>query len=148
MSCRSARRLIPVARASLARGLSSEVKSSVSPGSLPLLSKPSSVTRNGLANLRAILIIRFISFLFTRSPRLSCVGLALGRFLAQRGGFEPDEGVEHVGDCPAQEAAGHHREDPIHRAVPGCAPSRWIRTMLMAARVERAATFRPRRSHA
>ena len=54
-----------MARASCARGLSSEVKSSVSPGSISFSRKLSSVTRNGLANLRAVLIIRFMSFLFT-----------------------------------------------------------------------------------
>ncbi len=57
-----------MASASLARGLSSDVNSSVSPGSMSLRRKLSSVTRKGLANLRALLIRFFISLLFTASP--------------------------------------------------------------------------------
>jgi hypothetical protein len=62
----------PIARASLACGLSSDVKSSVSSGSMSFKRKPSSVIRNGLASLRAILIRSFISFLFTVSTLLVC----------------------------------------------------------------------------
>src|SRR5262245_20287796 len=69
MSWSSARSVMPVARASFARGLSSEENSSVSPGSMSFRRKLSSVTRKGLASLRACLIRYFISFLFTRSPR-------------------------------------------------------------------------------
>ena len=42
-----------MASASLARGLSSDVNSKVSPGSMPFRRKLSSVTRKGLASLRA-----------------------------------------------------------------------------------------------
>ena len=59
-----------MARASLARGLSSDAKSSVSLGSMSFNRNRSSVTRKGLANCRARLIRAFISLLFTRSPSL------------------------------------------------------------------------------
>src|SRR4029079_4138544 len=61
---------MPMVDVSLARGLSSEVNSSVSLGSRSFRRKSSSVTRKGLANLRAVLIRVFISLLFTRSPSL------------------------------------------------------------------------------
>src|SRR5262245_36998345 len=54
-----------MASASLARGLSSEVNPSVSSGSMSFRRKLSLVTRKGLASLRAVLIILFISLLFT-----------------------------------------------------------------------------------
>ena len=57
--------------ASLARGLSSDVNSSVSSGSMSLRRNLSSVTRKGLASLRAFLIRFFISLLFTGSPHSS-----------------------------------------------------------------------------
>ena len=68
MFCSSASTETPMASASLARGLSSAVKSNVSPGSMSLRRKLSSVTRKGLANLRAFLIKPFISLLFTCFP--------------------------------------------------------------------------------
>src|SRR5512145_1623173 len=68
MSCSSASASTPMASASLARGLSSDVKSSVSPGSMSFRRNRSSVTRKGLANLRAVLIRVFISLLFMDSP--------------------------------------------------------------------------------
>src|SRR5262245_39309233 len=53
-----------MASASLARGLSSDVNSKVSSGLMSFRRKPSSVTRKGLASLRAVLIIFFIALLF------------------------------------------------------------------------------------
>ena len=68
-----------MASASCARGLSSDFRSRVSPGSMSFRRKPSpSVTRNGLASLRAFLKISFISFLPCHRPRIAfAVGLVV-----------------------------------------------------------------------
>src|SRR5262247_2663575 len=68
MSCSSASAETPMASASLARGLSSDVKSSVSSGSISFRRNLPSVTRKGLASLRAVLISFFISLLLIFSP--------------------------------------------------------------------------------
>src|SRR5215471_19067407 len=61
MSCNSASTRTPLASASLASGLDSDFKSSVSAGSICLSRKPSpSVTRNCSANLRAFLITSLV----------------------------------------------------------------------------------------
>src|SRR4030042_7059344 len=62
MSCRLSRAWTPVASASCARGLSSDLSFRVSPGSMSFKRKPlPSVTRKGLASSRASLKNSFIS---------------------------------------------------------------------------------------
>src|SRR5215510_15970244 len=55
-----------MARASLARGLSSDVNFSVSAGSISFRRKLSSVIRKGLESLRAFFVKSLISLLFTK----------------------------------------------------------------------------------
>src|SRR4030095_10925769 len=76
---------MPMASTSLAWGLSSDVKSSVSSESMSFKRKRSSVTRKGLANLRAFLIRFFISLLFTDSPLVFLPLTATHQPLALRG---------------------------------------------------------------
>ena len=56
------------------------MKSSVSAGSRSFRRNLSSVTRNGLASLRALLIRLFISLLFNLSPHFSLLSASLVRF--------------------------------------------------------------------
>src|SRR5262245_57269793 len=78
-------RLTPVARASFARGLSSDPICGVALGSTSLRRKRSSVTQNGLASSRAFLISFFVSLLFT-SPHGATQ--RAGKYLRERQSFQ------------------------------------------------------------